>query len=76
MKPSIVFSVVGHLMAPVIAHAFCNHMGFPNFQEVLVYKQPTRTYVMATFVGGLVLWYFLLYPLTYPGLYGNDLYEI
>ena len=66
--------LTGHLIAPVVAHAFCNHMGFPNFQEVLAQKAPVRYYIMAAFVGGLVGWCYLLYPLTSPWLYSNDLY--
>ena len=71
---STVFSVSGHLMAPVIAHAFCNHMGFPAFSEVRGYPQPTRSKLIALFVIGLVLWLFLLLPLTAPWLYSNDVY--
>lgn len=68
------FSLSGHLMAPVIAHAFCNHMGFPAFNEVMGYPQPTRSKLIALFVIGLVLWMFLLFPLTTPWLYSNYVY--
>ena len=40
----------GHLVAPVMAHAFCNHMGFPNVQEVMAHKQPRRSIAAAAFV--------------------------
>lgn len=71
---AFLFLRTDHLMAPVIAHAFCNHMGFPDFREVFAHKKPTKFYVMGSFVLGLVLWCYLLYPLTSPWLYGNDLY--
>ena len=67
---------LGHLVAPAVAHAFCNHMGFPNFQEVMAYTNPKRSCVIAMFLLGLVLWSYLLYPLTEPALYGNNLYDI
>lgn len=65
-----------HLVAPVLAHAFCNHMGFPNFREVLVHPMPQKAYIIAAFIGGLVLWLLLLTPMTEPWLYSNDLYYI
>ena len=65
-----------NLMAPVIVHAFCNHMGFPNFREVFAYEQPKRGQIMASFVFGAVAWCFLLYPMTSPALYNNKFYTI
>lgn len=66
----------GHLLAPVIAHAFCNHMGFPAFGEVMAYQQPTRTKLMACFLIGAITWMGLLYPLTSSFLYSNTIYEL
>ena len=66
----------GHVMAPALAHAFCNHMGFPDFQEVLAYKGTTRLTLAGCFVAGLLLWMYLLYPLTNPYLYGNNVYRL
>ncbi|OPL32956.1 caax 2-like prenyl protease, partial [Mytilus galloprovincialis] len=37
---AFLFLRTGHLIAPVIAHAFCNHMGFPSFGEVMGHPQP------------------------------------
>ncbi|KAI8744639.1 CAAX prenyl protease 2 [Biomphalaria glabrata] len=65
----------GHLAAPVIAHAFCNHMGFPSFGEVMGYPASTRYRLIAMFVLGLVLWTVLLYPLTSPALYSNEAFQ-
>ncbi|XP_059161158.1 CAAX prenyl protease 2-like [Physella acuta] len=73
---AFLFLRTGHLAAPVIAHAFCNHMGFPSFGEVMGYPQSTRYKLMALFVLGLISWLGLLYPLTTPALYSNDLYVV
>ncbi|XP_076463760.1 CAAX prenyl protease 2-like [Babylonia areolata] len=71
---AFLFLRTGHLVAPVIAHAFCNHMGFPAFNEVMGYAQPTRYKLISLFVIGLVLWAFLLFPLTSPWLYSSYVY--
>jgi len=71
--PCVVYCA-GHLIAPVIAHVFCNHMGFPNFSEIFAHKSPARYYVAASFAAGLVLWFLLLFPLTEPAVFSNDLY--
>ncbi|KAK6180998.1 hypothetical protein SNE40_008947 [Patella caerulea] len=73
---AFLFLRTGHVMAPIIAHAFCNHMGFPVFAEVMGYQQPTRTKLIAAFVIGLVAWLFLLFPMTSPYLYGNTVYHV
>jgi len=66
--------LLGHLIAPVIAHVFCNHMGFPNFEEIFAHGSPTRYYVAASFAAGVILWFLLLFPLTEPVVFSNDLY--
>jgi len=50
-------------------------MGFPNFGEIFAHKSPTRYYVTVSFAVGLVLWFLLLFPLTEPEMFSNDLYE-
>lgn len=68
--------VTGHLIAPVLAHSFCNHMGLPNFQEIQSHPSPVKYYVSFAFVAGLVVWYQLLYILTTPSWYSNDIYDL
>ncbi|PSN50774.1 CAAX prenyl protease 2 [Blattella germanica] len=63
-----------HFIAPFAAHAFCNHMGFPDFAEILTYKEPQRSMLMSLFVTGLVAWCLLLTPLTNPAWYDNHLF--
>jgi prenyl protein peptidase len=68
--------LAGHFIAPVVAHAFCNHMGFPAFREVMAHPNTdTRHKLIASFVIGLVMWMALLYPITSPFLYSNDIYD-
>lgn len=71
---AFLFVRTGHLAAPCIVHAFCNHMGFPDFSEVFTYKNPHKFIVASLFVVGLVAWCFLLAPLTQPSLYSNEIF--
>ncbi|XP_023933537.1 CAAX prenyl protease 2-like [Lingula anatina] len=73
---AFLFIRTGSLVAPVVAHAFCNHMGFPDIGMVFQYPPPQRYKIMANFVIGLVLWCFLLYPLTHPPLFSNIAYNL
>lgn len=68
------FLRTGHFVAPFIAHAFCNHMGLPDVQEL--FKQPQERYrwLSKLYVGGLVGWIVLLPVVTSPGWYSNDLF--
>ncbi|XP_052767796.1 CAAX prenyl protease 2-like [Mya arenaria] len=73
---AFLFLRTGHLVAPVLVHAFCNHMGFPAFNEVLALEDTTlRRRVIAAFVVGLLAWMYLLFPLTSPFLYSNEIYH-
>lgn len=62
---SLLFIRTGHLVAPTIAHIFCNIMGLP-----LLFSRAKGTITMA-FVSGLVGFVWLLFPATAPDLY-ND----
>ncbi|GAB1607418.1 CAAX prenyl protease 2-like [Argonauta hians] len=73
---AFLFLRTGHLVAPVIAHAFCNHMGFPPFNEVMAHQQPGRSRIIFFFVAGLASWLLLLYPLTAPTFYSNEVYKL
>ena len=73
---AFLFLRTNNLMAPVVAHAFCNHMCFPNFQEIFNHPQPRRTLIMLAFVGGLASWFMLLYTFTEPSLFQNTFYKV
>ncbi|CAL1284410.1 unnamed protein product [Larinioides sclopetarius] len=68
------FFGIGHVAAPVIVHAFCNHMGFPDFGQLFTIERPKQSVLMVCFVAGLVTWMLLLKPLTEPQIYNNMLY--
>ncbi|EOA27545.1 hypothetical protein CARUB_v10023691mg [Capsella rubella] len=62
---SFLFIRTGHLAAPLFAHIFCNYMGLP-----VLYAQG-KGVVSVAFVGGVVGFVSLLFPLTKPLMY-ND----
>jgi len=72
MYSTFLFLRTGHLIAPFLVHWFCNYMGFPRFD--LVVDHPNRLVLSICFVGGLVSFFFLLFPLTEPTLYNSIFY--
>ncbi|GJQ79269.1 hypothetical protein Trydic_g5512 [Trypoxylus dichotomus] len=64
----------GHFASAFIVHAFCNHMGFPEFHELMNYGKKQQIIASLMFVTGFVLWCFLLNPLTEPVLFHNHLH--
>ncbi|XP_026686907.1 CAAX prenyl protease 2 [Diaphorina citri] len=71
---AFLFVRTGHFVAPFLAHAFCNHMGFPDFEEIYAFGEPRRSAVLCVCVVGLIGWAFLLGPMTSPALYSNNLW--
>ncbi|XP_076166748.1 ras converting CAAX endopeptidase Sras isoform X1 [Ptiloglossa arizonensis] len=72
---AFLFVKTGHLAAPLTAHSFCNHMGFPDLSEVVAFKDPLkRAGLFSLFVIGLVAWCFLLTPMTNPTFFHNNLF--
>lgn len=67
------FIRTGHFMAPFIAHVFCNHMGFPDIQDLLAQPDPVKKVFYGLYVGGLVGFLVLLPLVSSPGIYGNTL---
>lgn len=68
------FVRTGHFVAPFVAHAFCNHMGFPDINDVILHKNYMRYVLIALYVTGLVLWILVLPVATTPSFYANNLY--
>ncbi|XP_057979967.1 CAAX prenyl protease 2 isoform X2 [Malania oleifera] len=60
---SFLFIRTGHLLAPVVAHIFCNMMGLP-----VLFSRRNGIIVVA-FVAGMVGFLWLLFPVTSPNLY-------
>ena len=76
MYSAFLFVRTGHLAAPVVVHGFCNFMGFPDVGELVAQEPPRkRAALAAVFVVGLVLFFVLLFPMTEPSIYKNELYK-
>ncbi|KAK9814649.1 hypothetical protein WJX72_009245 [[Myrmecia] bisecta] len=63
------FLRTGHLLAPLVAHTFCNVMGFPAFQQVPSHRHAKMLSVL--FVTGVASFTLLVGPATGPWLYRN-----
>ncbi|CAF4868562.1 unnamed protein product [Pieris macdunnoughi] len=70
---SFLFLRSGHFIAPLMAHIFCNHMGFPNFSDVALFPPLERFVIVCNYLLGFGLWCYLLNPMTSPDLYYNKL---
>ncbi|KAM4078586.1 hypothetical protein ACB094_09G049600 [Castanea mollissima] len=62
---SFLYVRTGHLLAPLVAHIFCNFMGLPK-----LFSRRSGM-VSVAFVAGMVGFLWLLFPMTRPDLY-ND----
>ncbi|CAG4957452.1 unnamed protein product [Colias eurytheme] len=71
---SYLFLRTRHFVAPLMAHIFCNHMGFPNFADVPLFPPMERFIIICNYLLGLGFWCVLLNPLTNPELYDNRMY--
>lgn len=66
------FVRTGHFVAPFIAHAFCNHMGFPDLPDLLAQPEPKRCIFLILYILGLVGFILLLPTMTVPAWYQNN----
>ena len=67
---AFLFVRTGHLLAPTLAHCFCNYMGFPLLHLIASSSHPTL--VKLSFILGLILFFVLASPLTSPHLYSHN----
>lgn len=68
-------SDLGHLIGPVLCHAFCNHMGFPDIDEVLNEDDfDKKAKVICFYLLGPILFFMLLNIVTAPVLFHNVVY--
>jgi len=63
----------GHLIAPILVHSYCNHMGFPDIRSLQLMQPTQKKISIGCFVIGLLSWVALVEPMTEPSLYQNDL---
>eukprot|EP01018_Ginkgo_biloba_P012758 Gb_14544 [translate_table: standard] len=64
---AFLFIRTGHLIAPIVAHTFCNAMGLPN-RECIRRGKVTTT----LFLAGIAAFFLMLVPATYPALYNDS----
>ncbi|XP_043697765.1 CAAX prenyl protease 2 isoform X2 [Telopea speciosissima] len=62
---SFLFMRTGHLLAPIVAHIFCNMMGLPAL------SRRNKGLTSVAFVAGVAGFLWFLFPATHPDLY-ND----
>jgi len=70
---ALLFISTGNIIASIIAHKFCNHMGFPDFREMLQFQEPKRSCLIILSLTGLILWCFLIKYATEPWIYSNQM---
>ncbi|KAH8365544.1 hypothetical protein KR093_001871 [Drosophila rubida] len=68
------FARTGHMIAPLVVHALCNHMGLPDVQDLWQQDQWKRVLAIILYVAGFAGWIYLLPIATNPSLYENTLY--
>jgi len=64
---SFLFLRTSNLMAPFLSHAFCNRMGFPEFQRLSTSKY--KNVLTAAYLAGITGFFALLMPITEPSWY-------
>ncbi|EDV23727.1 uncharacterized protein TRIADDRAFT_57211 [Trichoplax adhaerens] len=60
-------AITGHIIGPIVCHAFCNSMGFPTFSDIDYCRYPKL--IWTAYIVGLVMFVILLFPLTNPDYY-------
>lgn len=76
MYSAYLFARTGHYIAPFVVHAFCNHMGFPDIQDLMEQPAKKKYLFIVFYVIGLVAWIVLLPIVTDPKWYYNELYWV
>jgi len=73
MYSAYIFVRTGHILPAILAHAFCNYMGFPHFGGVP--DHPKRNFLIVAYVLGLIAFFALLPYFHDPHYYGSVLYS-
>ena len=69
---AFVFVRTQHLLGIVLSHSLCNMMGLPPIEDAL--QHPKKCYIMSSYVIGVILFVFLLFPLTEPLMYSEQIW--
>jgi len=73
MYSAYIFVRTGHILPAILAHVFCNYMGFPHFGGVP--DHPKRNILVVTYVLGLVSFFYFLPSFNDPQYYDSVLYS-
>jgi prenyl protein peptidase len=69
---TFLFLRTSSLLGPCLCHSFCNMMGFPDVGSIQYYG-PWKKWLYLTLGLGMVLFGYLIAPMTSPSLYGDSL---
>uniref|UniRef100_A0A8C4X1I7 CAAX prenyl protease 2 n=1 Tax=Eptatretus burgeri TaxID=7764 RepID=A0A8C4X1I7_EPTBU len=67
---AFLFIRTGHLVGPVLCHAFCNFMGFPPLAAAVEHSH--RLFLVIAYLTGALLFLYFLHPMTDPFIYTSD----
>lgn len=70
---ALLFICTGNIIAPIVAHKFCNHMGFPDFPGMFQFPEPRRSCLFILSLVGLILWCIAIKYATDPRIYSNQM---
>lgn len=70
---ALLFISTGNVIGPIMAHKFCNHMGFPDFREMFQFQEPKRSCLLVLSLVGLILWCILIKYTSDPRIYSNQM---
>ncbi|XP_023294298.2 CAAX prenyl protease 2 [Lucilia cuprina] len=68
------FARTGHFVAPFLVHAFCNHMGLPDLQDLWQQHLWKRIFLIICYFVGFIAWIIVLPLATEPELYRNNIF--
>jgi prenyl protein peptidase len=74
---TFIYMRTGHLIAAILCHCFCNWNGFPDLGWLTNENDLARPHIKligSTYIVGIILFYFSLYPLTNPIYFDNQLF--
>uniref|UniRef100_A0AC34Q5Q4 Farnesylated proteins-converting enzyme 2 n=1 Tax=Panagrolaimus sp. JU765 TaxID=591449 RepID=A0AC34Q5Q4_9BILA len=63
------FVQTGHILSPILVHAFCNSLGIPNVEEASQYPVRTRRLLWVAHISGFIGWALAFPYLLYAPLY-------
>ncbi len=73
---SFLFLRTGNLLACIVAHSFCNFMGFPDLDALFEdFPAKTRNILIGIYLLGLINFLMFIWVLTEPNIFNNTIYS-